>query len=748
MALNKRVFRMLKGNLWRYLGVLFLIIISSWTYVMVTGLTQNLEHLSTDFAEKHMQEDLYFATDRAILDLNKLEKEANAIIEEYPSLDASLSDSLTLRLLGKTEKINIPAVLEGRNLSAPGEILLDPAFANANGYSVGSQLEAAGKTFTVVGFAALPQYIYPVQGINDLMALPSSFGLGVINHEEFKEIKNADINYSVIFNGNSTSLNQQTVQLRERVQAEGITVSDWIPATSNKRIAIVSTAVSSYEAMSAPLSTAMILLCSLIIGVMTWRMIRRDTVVIGTFYAMGYRKRELMRHYMAVPLMLAFVGGLIGSVLAVPCIAPTIRVVSLSYIMPITDITHSLWSVLVSILMPVTALGLSSYLVIRSVLKRPAAELMKGGKDKSKVGLLERVFKLERFKFGTKFKLREQLRSISRLLFLLLGVTSASALMLFGFMLASSYTEMFKNSTESAYRFEYEYAFKNLQYTEAPEGAEVFNNGRFYPESNEDMEFYIIAIEPGSKFLTLEDVSGNPLSNDRTNITKVLAGRLGIKAGDTVSFINKQDGKKYAFLIDAVADSYVQGIHMPITEFNKMLGYAENSYIGLWSDTKLDIPAGELAGAKTMSEIAASVNEMLKPLITVMAAIILVACVVALIILYLVTSLIIEENRSTISLFKIFGYKRREIKSLVLNSSTYVVLVGFIISIPIMLVSMGALYGYIGSMVNIVLPTIINPLYVFVCFVLIMLTYQLSKLLCARTLNSVSMREALSAGTE
>lgn len=748
MVLNKRVFRMLKENFWRYLGVLILIIIGSWTFVLVTGLTQNLDNLATGFAEKHMQEDLYFATDKAIPDIAGLEKEANAIIEGYPSLDAPLSDSLTLRLLSKTEKVNIPAIIEGRNLSAPGEILLDPAFAGANGYPVGSQIEAAGKTFTVVGFMALPQYIYPVQGVHDLLALPDSFGLGVVSREEFADIRNADINYSVKFNDRLQSLNQQTVEFRERLQAEGITVSDWISATNNKRMRIVETAVSSYEAMSAPLSLAMILLSSLIIGVMTWRMIRREAVIIGTFYALGYRKRELMRHYMAIPLLLAFVGGVIGSVLAVPCIAPSIRIIALSYIMPITDIEMSLWSVFASILMPVTALGLSGYLVIRSELKRPSAELMKGSKEKSKVGVLERIFKLERLKFSTKFRLREQLRSISRLLFLLLGVTSASALMLFGFMLASSFNEMFKNSTESAYRFEYEYAFKNLQSAETPEGVEVFNNGRFYSESNEAIEFYIVGVEPGSTFLTLKDNKGNPLSNTQTNITKVLADRLGIKAGDTVSFINKQDGKEYAFHIDAVADSHVQGINMPITEFNKILGYPENSYIGLWSDTKLDIPASELAGAKTMSEIAGSIDEMLRPLITSMAVIIFVACVVALIILYLVTSLIIEENRSTISLFKIFGYKRREIKSLVLNSSTYVVLVGFIISIPIMLTSMGALYDYIGSMVNIVLPTIINPLYVLICFVLIMLTYQLSKLICSRKLNEVSMSEALKAGTE
>lgn len=118
------------------------------------------------------------------------------------------------------------------------------------------------------------------------------------------------------------------------------------------------------------------------------------------------------------------------------------------------------------------------------------------------------------------------------------------------------------------------------------------------------------------------------------------------------------------------------------------------------------------------------------------------------IILYLVTSLIIEENRRTISLFKVFGYKRREIRSLILDSSTYVVLIGFIISVPILFGSMDILFGYIGSTVNIVLPTVINPLYVFVCFVLIMLTYQLCKLMCAKKVNTVSMSEAVKAGTE
>lgn len=636
----------MKENALLYLGVLMLIILGSYTFVLAAGLSQNLAALVTTFTEGHMQEDLSFSTDKAIPDSAELEEAANAIVEEYMSFDAALSDSLTLRLLSKTERVNIPAVIEGRALSGPEEILLDPTFAKAKGYPVGSQIEAAGKTFTVVGFVSLPHYIYPLKNVYDIMYSPENFGVGIINRGAFADIDNASGIYSVRFNDRTQSLNRQAVQFRERLHAEGITESDWIDIMNNKRARLVWASITGIKTMSVPLPAAMFLLCCLIIGIMIWRMIRHESVIIGTFYAQGYRRHELMRHYMAIPLLLAIAGGVIGSVLALPSIAPAVMAIVSYYNVPVIGIELSVLNVLIGILTPVLFLGLSSYLVIRSELKKSPAELMKGDEQKTKVNALERAFKLERLKFSTKFKLREQLRSISRLLFLLLGVTSASMLMLFGFTIMSSFDHVFKNSTTDTYRFEYEYAFKDLQYGKAPEGAEVFNAGRFYPENNEGIEFYVTGIEPDSMLLTLKDSKGNPLPNDQTNITKPLADRLGIKAEDSVSFINKEDGKVYTFHIDAVANSYAgQFIFMPKPKFNAQLGLPENSYTGLWSTKKLDIPDEQLSGTKSLSEIPSAMDEMFGTMTSMVATMTLIACVVALIIIYLVTSLIIEENR-------------------------------------------------------------------------------------------------------
>jgi putative ABC transport system permease protein len=320
-------------------------------------------------------------------------------------------------------------------------------------------------------------------------------------------------------------------------------------------------------------------------------------------------------------------------------------------------------------------------------------------------------------------------------------------LMLFGFTVLNSVNHVF--DTSDVYHFEYEYNFRELQFGGVPEGAEAFNAGKFYPKNNEEIEFYISGIEPGSKMVTLKDSKGNPIPNNQTNITKPLANRLGIKAGDTVSFINKEDGKPYTFHIDAVADSYIeQFIYVPIHEFNRKMGLPENSYIGLFSKIKLDIPDEKLSGTKSMSELPAAMDEFLGQTVSMVASMTIISSVVALIIIYLVTSLIIEENRNTISLFKVFGYRRREIRSLILNSSTLVIVAGFLLGIPIAAVSMGAVYGYIGKLINLILPAIVSPLYVAVSFAAIMMTYQLSKLLCAKSLETVSMSEALKAGTE
>jgi putative ABC transport system permease protein len=74
-----------------------------------------------------------------------------------------------------------------------------------------------------------------------------------------------------------------------------------------------------------------------------------------------------------------------------------------------------------------------------------------------------------------------------------------------------------------------------------------------------------------------------------------------------------------------------------LTQFNSLLGYPEGSYMGLFSTRQLDIPASQLSGTKTLSDISSAMDELLGPMISMIILMTIASSVVALIIIYLVT---------------------------------------------------------------------------------------------------------------
>ncbi|WP_246208614.1 ABC transporter permease [Anaerotalea alkaliphila] len=737
---------MFKENPARHIGILVLVLIGSFTFVLASGISRNLGDLMTDFMEENRQEDISFRTDRPIPDRESLEEQAGALIEESLSLDAPLSDTATLRLLGATRRVNVPAVLEGRMPEGPEELLLEPTWAGANGYTVGSTLQAGGKSFTVVGYVALPNYIYPLQNPYDILPSPERFGVGVVDPAALEGMEGVVKIQGARFLDRDGSINQQTVRLRELLLEQGVAASDWIPIGLNRRASTPWASVTGMRTMSVPLPVGMFLLSCLVMGILVWRMVRQDAVVVGTLYAQGYRRRELMRHYMALPLLVALAGGTAGSLLALSAIRPSVLAMLDYYVLPVTAIRWSAPELLAGLLAPVLFLGLGGWLAVRSELKRPPAELMKGGSRKTKVSALERKLRLEGLRFGTRFKLREQLRSIPRLLFLLLGVVGASLIMLLAFTILSSFTHLLTSDIRETYRFDYEYAFRELQTGEVPEGAEAFSGAVFHLEGDEGAEFWASGVQPDSRLLTLRDKDGNLLPNDRTNITRPLAERLGVEAGDTIRVVGKLTGKVHEFRIDAVAQSYTEHfLFLPIDRFNEELGYPPDSHMGLFSTRELEIPPEALAGVKDMGEIPAAMEAFFGATVAMVGAMVLLSGVMGLIIIQLVTSLIIEENRNTISLFKVFGYRRREVRSLILDSTDLVVLAGFLAAIPLAAASFGSVYSNLGDTMDFTIPTVVDPLYVLLSFLLVLATYLLAKKLGGRKVDRVSMAETLKA---
>ncbi len=748
MALRKRIWRTLSEHKGRYIGIFILIFLGSFTLIAAKGFGDNYERLVSDFARNNLQEDLSFSVDRPLADIEALKQERDAAIEYYRYADLPLSDGGELRLLTPQQTVNLPAVTSGNGLQSPGDLLIDPFFAATHKLEIGDTVDAAGKTFRIVGTMALPHYIYPLKYINDILP-PSGFGIGLVSGADMDAFPDAATVYSVRF-ADRENTGAQIIGLRTALDKRSVRLSDWIDAQNNKRIRMPWATITGAKTMAVPLPAAMFLLCCLIVGVIIWRTVKADGVIIGTLYAQGYRRRELTRHYLAIPLLLAAAGGLTGVLLGLPTIDPTVKYMANSYyIIPYEKLAVSAADILAGILMPMVFLGLAALLVIRRELRKTAGELMKGDRGKAKVTLLERGLRLERFGFITKFRLREQLRSVPRLLFLLFGVTAASMMMLFGFTINHSMNVVFQSGMDGMYDYAWEYSFKEMRQGEVPDGATPFNAIRCYPEHKENAEFYLTGIAPDVDGILLRDADGNLLPKDQVNITRLLADRLKLREGSRVTFVSKLDGKTYALVVDGIIETYAgQFIYLPLDAFNQLTGQSAGSYTGVFSTGTIPYEAWELSGIKDLRNLNNAMDDLAAPMALVAVFMTLIAALMGAIMIFLVTSLMIEESRGTISLLKVFGYRGKEVSTLILGGSSWVVLAGFALGVPLMLASAGAMYAYLGEMINMVLPIILSPAYVFLSFVLIMAVYLATKGFSGRKLMKIPMSEALKAGSE
>lgn len=747
MVINKKIKRTILENKSLYLGSISLIIMSCLLFSLLNLLSVNLVSLIASFEKNYNQEDATFMVNKPLGNISALEETFNLELEESLSFDTAVSEEKLLRVFSENTKVNIPAIIEGKALRG-NDILIDPAYAKANQLKIGDRIDINHQTFTISGFMSLPNYIYPLKKEGDLLTDPNRFGVAVITKEDFHAISQGNRSYSVKFNALEDNLESQISEFRNYLTSENIVLQSWMNRTNNPRITFVTAKLKGIDQVSATLPIAILLLTCILTGTVMWRMIQRESLIIGTLYALGYKKKQIQNHYLRYPLFIALTGGIIGTILGGLTLRPMINVMVSYFNMPVDSLNFSLKIVLISILLPVIFLMGAGYVVIRKALQKSPLYLMRGGNENNKIGFLERKIKLDHLKFSTKFKIREQLRSLPRSAFLFLGVSLATMLLLLGFTAKSSLDRLMQEGFEEAFRYNYSYVFNSLQQGSPAQG-EAFSELPLTSPSDNTMSITAYGVSPYSQYVQLKDKAGSGLSIQKVLITRPLADKLKLNPQDTLHVINKLDMKEYSITIDGIAESSVgNNIYLPLSEFNRIFNYPTGSYMGLWSTEKLSLPENTLLTTVTKDEIKSAFDAMTAPIQTTVGAMAFLSFIIGLIVIYVVTSMIIEENKENISLMKVFGYRKKEVYSLILNSSTFLVILGYVVGVPLLLTSMNALFKSITEEMTISLPITISPSYLLIGFAIIYMTYEISKALSKKKVNRISMSEVLKSGLE
>lgn len=97
--------------------------------------------------------------------------------------------------------------------------------------------------------------------------------------------------------------------------ADVVTIESFVPQYQNQSIHFTGDDMGSDRAMIVMLLYIVMAILAFVFGITISNTIRKEAGVIGTLRASGYTRRELILHYMALPVVITLIGALVGNIL-------------------------------------------------------------------------------------------------------------------------------------------------------------------------------------------------------------------------------------------------------------------------------------------------------------------------------------------------------------------------------------------------------------------------------------------------
>ena len=459
--LIRRLPRELKHNLGKYLGIFLLMTIS---IALTSGFLLAAHSISViidAMPTKYTIEDARFTTSFELTSAQRKAAEDAGGAQVIPnfSIDAAFKyvhgddgTRRTLRCYAHRTKVDIAAYAEGRVPKAADEVAVDRVFATNNDLAVGDKVKLSGRTFKIVGIMTQPDSQALFSSNSDFTVNTLTYGVAELAPAGMTALEDAGAApayvYSVLFDDGDLSVADRTDAEKDMVEALGdadATVTDLIDASSNQGIGYAADDVSGDSAMWTTLLMIIIAIMAFVFVVLTSGTIEEESAIIGTLLASGYRRRELVAHYLLLPSIVGIVAAVVGSVAGVAVFTKPMQGLYYgSYSLPPFEVSWD-WSIFATttVLPVVVLVGITLLGLLRKMGRTPLQFLRHetGGR-----GGVKRGFALpERLGFVARFRLRVFLRNLGNFATLFLGIAFASMLLLFSLAILPTMTHYASN---------------------------------------------------------------------------------------------------------------------------------------------------------------------------------------------------------------------------------------------------------------------------------------------------------------
>ena len=763
--LRKRIPRELKGEIGKYL-VVFILMVA--TIGMVSGFLVadgSMIQAYNEGFEKYNIEDGNFRTGERLYrgQREAIEEEGVKIYENY-YIEDSLSNGSTMRFFKNRTEVDKVCLMDGELPLKTGEIAIDRMYADNNALNIGDILDDGTKSWTITGLVALSDYSCLFQNNNDSMFDSVKFGVGIVTDEEFDLLDQDKLQYNYAWTYNEkpkTELEEKNVS-EDLMKAMGkvVTLENFVPQYQNQAITFTGDDMGSDKAMMIMLLYIIIVIMAFVFGITTSNTIAKEAGVIGTLRASGYTRNELLRHYMTLPVIVTLVGAVIGNILGYTVFKDVCAGMYYgSYSLPTYVTVWNAEAFLLTTVVPVIIMFVVNYAVLHHKLKLSPLKFLR--RDLSSRKQRYAVYLSPRMKIFSRFRLRVIFQNISNYLVLFVGIIFANLLLMFGLLLPSAldhYQLEIQNNMLAKYQYMLSVPVSVMGGSNKLEGMlDMLLFAHDTETDNEDAEefsAYSLNTLPGkykSEEVVLYGIKDNSKYidadlSDGVYISQAYADKFLLGPGDTITLKEKYEDDEYSFKIGGIYD-YTGSIcvFMPQKELNQTFDLGDDYFSGYFSNTEItDIDStyiGSVIDLDALTKISRQLNVSMG---SMMGMVNVFAIAIYMILIYLLSKIIIEKNAQSISMTKILGYTNGEISRLYILSTSLVVILCLLISLPIETTVMEVLFREMMlSSISGWITLWIDPMIYVKMFVAGFITYSVIAMLEYRRIRRVPMSEAL-----
>lgn len=678
--INKRIYRQFKYKPLKVIPILlaltFIVVFASSFFIS----QESVEKLYNKQIINGKVEDGEFEAIYALSDEAKDEIEGLCVkLYENYYFEYENDDERALRIFKNRKDINEALIFEGNLPKKSDEINISAYYARNNKINIGDEITIQNKKFKVSSLASFPDYSSALRNRNDLTMDIGHFGIATISEEAFDDMKDAHVKYLYSYHTdealNKKDAREKLKDIVKIVNKDNLVV-DAVTRFDNKCITFIADDMSGDVPTMSIVTALLFIAIAFISSAEVKSIIEEEAPIIGTLLASGYKKRELLLNYMAMPLFIVIIASIAGnSISYLHAYKIYANVYYQSYDLPVFEPYITLRSFLITSIMPLVLYLVINYIIIAKSLKMRPVDFLRKNFKKAKT---RSRFKLKNMNFINKFKLRVIFANKFSYVSLLFGVFIANLLLIFGVSAKPIFTK-YADDMQNQMKYAHTYIVKS-DMDDLDASKTSLLSVELVDRDEEKVQTY--GIDADTKY---DEIDVKSLKADEVVISLGLSKRFNYAIGDKIKIREPYNTEEKYLVVKDIdkTNNYFQ-IFTKREILNKIIGKECDYYNAYLSDKELKITKENLLTHIDRKEMSRFMRHFLDSFSAVFIMIQLVAVVFFFILILMVTELIIDKAKLNMTYLKVFGYKDKEVAKFYVNTSFAMLIIFQIILIPIL----------------------------------------------------------------